>query len=142
MQKEDMNGELYEIYKQQQQLRNALQDKINKEGKGNRIGSSLLRKMEDVEQELLEKGFNERTLSKMLNLKHELLKLEDATIDQGEEEKRESKTNQVQFSNKNSQQLEKAKQYFNTTEILNRQVLPLRQNYKQKVQEYFKKDND
>ncbi|WP_106793699.1 DUF4175 family protein [Aquimarina sp. Aq78] len=142
MQKEDMNGELYEIYKQQQQLRNALQDKIKKEGKGNKIGSSLLRKMEQVEQELLEKGFNERTLSKMLNLKHELLKLEDATLEQGEEEKRESKTNQVQFGNQNRQQLEKAKQYFNTTEILNRQVLPLRQNYKQKVQEYFKKDND
>ncbi|WP_271770047.1 DUF4175 family protein [Aquimarina algiphila] len=140
--REDLNGELYEIYKQQQELRNALQDKIKEEGIGDKKGSALLKKMEQVEQELLEKGFNEKTLGKMLDLKHELLKLEDATLEQGEEEKRESKTNQVQFGNQEASQLEKAKQYFNTTEILNRQVLPLRQNYKQKVQEYFNKDND
>ncbi|WP_158597036.1 DUF4175 family protein [Aquimarina sp. BL5] len=142
MQKEDMNGELYEIYKQQQQLRNALQDKLKKQGIGNRKGSDLLRRMEQVEGELLEKGFNNETLSKMLELKHELLKLDDATFEQGEEERRESKSNNKQFDNDNSQQILKAKQYFNTTEILNRQVLPLRQNYKRKVQEYFKKDND
>ncbi|MDY8135324.1 DUF4175 family protein [Aquimarina sp. 2201CG5-10] len=139
---EDLNGELYDIYKEQQQLRNALQDKINKEGKGRGVGSDLLRRMEQVEQELLEKGFNENTLSKMLDLKHELIKLEDASFEQGEDEKRESETNQTQFQNKNKANLDKAKQYFNTTEILNRQVLPLRQNFKQKVQEYFKKDND
>ncbi|WP_103069081.1 DUF4175 family protein [Aquimarina sediminis] len=142
MQKEELNGQLYEIFKQQQQLRNALQDKIRKEGLGGRPGGNLLRKMEQVEQELLEKGFNEQTLRRMVNLKHELLKFEEATFEQGEEEKRESKTNQIQFDNKNAQQLEKAKQYFNTTEILNRQVLPLRQNYKQKVQKYFNIDND
>ncbi|MHA7056909.1 DUF4175 family protein [Aquimarina sp. M1] len=140
-QEENTNGELYEIYKQQQQLRNALQERLKEQGKGNKIGSDLLRRMEQVEQELLEKGFNERTLSKMLNLKHELLKIEDASIEQGEEEKRESKSNNMLYNN-NSIQLKNAKQYFNTTEILNRQVLPLRQNYKRKVQEYFKKGYD
>ncbi len=139
---EDLNGELYNIYKQQQQLRNALEDRIKQEGIGDRNGSDLLNKMEQVEQELLEKGFDNNTLSKMIDLKHELLKLEDATLEQGKEEQRESKTNQGQFKNTSQEQLDKAKQYFNTTEILNRQVLPLRQNYKQKVQEYFKKDND
>ncbi|MDH7446322.1 DUF4175 family protein [Aquimarina sp. 2201CG14-23] len=142
LQEENMNGELYEIYKQQQQLRNALKEKLMKEGIKNNRGSDLLRRMEQVERELLEKGFNDRTLSKMLNLKHELLKLDEATFEQGEEEKRESKTNNKLFDNNNEGQLEKAKQYFNTTEILNRQVLPLRQNYKRKVQEYFKKAND
>ncbi len=141
-QQEDLNGELYEIYKQQQELRNALADKIKKEGKGKGVGSDVLKRMEQIEQELLEKGFNEKTLGKMLDLKHQLLKLKDATFEQGEEEKRESKTNQVQFENQNRERLNKAKQYFNTTEILNRQVLPLRQNHKKKVQDYFKKDND
>ncbi len=141
-QREDLNGELYEIYKQQQQLRNALEDKIKKSGIGNKLGSDLLKRMEQVEQELLQKGFNENTLSKMLDLKHQLLKLDEATFEQGEEEKRESNTNRFQFNNNNQEQLQKAKQYFNTTEILNRQVLPLRQNYKQKVQEYFNRDND
>ncbi|MBQ0733731.1 DUF4175 family protein [Aquimarina celericrescens] len=139
---EDLNGELYNIYKEQQQLRNALENKIKEEGINKKIGSGLLKKMKQVEQELLEKGFNENTISKMVDLKHELLKLEEATFEQGEEEKRESVTNQMQFENQVNQQLNKAKQYFNTTEILNRQVLPLRQNYKQKVQEYFRKGND
>ncbi len=142
MQREDMNGELYEIFKQQQQLRNALEEKIRKQGRGNKSGSDLLRKMEQVERELLEKGFNERTLSKMLDLKHELLKLDDATFEQGEEERRESNTNTQVYEGNQNNQIQKAKQYFNTTEILNRQVLPLRQNYKQRVQEYFKKSND
>ncbi len=139
---EDLNGELYNIYKQQQELRNALDDKIKKEGLGNKGGSNLLKRMEQVEQELLEKGFNENTLSKMIDLKHQLIKLEDATLEQGKEEKRESKTNSNQFKNTTQEQIDKAKQYFNTTEILNRQVLPLQQNYKKKVQEYFNKNND
>ncbi len=139
---EDLNGELYEIYKRQVELRNALRDRIKKEGISNKLGSGLLNKMEQIEQELLEKGFNENTLRKMVDLKHELLKLEDANLQQGEENKRESKTNLRDYNNQNNQDLERAKQYFNTTEILNRQVLPLRQNHKQKVQEYFKKQYD
>ncbi len=142
LQKEDLNGELYEIYKQQQQLRNALEERLRESGKGNKIGSNILRKMEQVEKEILEKGFNENTLSKMLELKHELLKIEDATFEQGEEERRESKTNTNLYNNQSTDQIDRAKQYFNTIEILNRQVLPLRQSYKNKVQEYFKKDND
>ncbi len=42
----------------------------------------------------------------------------------------------------NDNQIPTAKQYFQTTEILNRQALPLQQVYKKKVQEYFKKAND
>ncbi len=138
IQEEQLNGELYEIYKQQQQLRNALEQKIAQQGKKDPKGSAILSKMEQVERELLEKGFNNSTLSKMLDLKHQLLKLQSATFEQGEEERRESKTNREEFINSNRNQIEKAKQYFNTTEILNRQVLPLRQDYKKKVQEYFK----
>ena len=35
-----------------------------------------------------------------------------------------------------------AKQYFNTTEILNRQALPLHNHLKKKIQEYFKSTDD
>lgn len=139
---EKMSEKLFEIYKHQVQLRQALEEqlkgKLGKKGAGQARG--LLNKMEDVERDLLENGFNQRTLSKMLNLKHELLKLEDATFEQGEDEKRESKTNNKIYSN-TSGDIEKIKQYFNTTEILNRQVLPLQQNYKIKVQDYFKKND-
>jgi len=138
---EDMNGELYEIYKEQQQLRMQLQDRLDQLGKKGAAGN-LLRDMEEIERQLLDKGFNERTLEKMLNLKHELLKLDKATFEQGEEMKRESKTNYTDFKNTSTLSPEDIKKYFNTVEILNRSALPLRQEYKQKVKEYFKNNND
>ncbi len=138
---EDMNGKLFEIYKQQQELRNALQEKLENEGiKG--VGDALLKKMEEVELDLLNEGFTNKTLQKMMALKHQLLKLENAAFQQGEDNKRESKTNKNKFENQTNNQIPTAKQYFKTTEILNRQTLPLRQIYKKKVQAYFKKSND
>jgi len=56
--------------------------------------------------------------------------------------KRESKTNRKNFENNTSVNPEAIKKYFNTTEILNREALPLRLEYKQKVQEYFKNKDD
>lgn len=138
---EEINGELYRIYQQQQMLRQALQDILAKEGK-NGAGNNLLKLMENVERDLLNKGFTNRTLQKMLSLQHQLLKLETAAFLQGEDQKRTSKTNNEQFNNITNNQLNTAKQYFNTTEILNRQALPLRQAYKKKVQDYFKTKND
>ena len=141
---EDLNGELFKIYQQQQELRQALEEQLNKEGKfgkgGN--GDKLVKQMENIELELLNQGFNNRTLQKMMQLKHQLLKLDKASFQQGEDNKRESETNTNEFNNSSNSQIPTAKQYFNTTEILNRQSLPLQQIYKQKVQEYFKQSND
>jgi len=138
---EELIGELFRIYQQQQMLRQALEDKLGKEGiKGS--GSNLLRKMEDIEKDLLNKGFTNRTLQKMMQLQHQLLKLENATFQQGEDNKRKSITNKESFNNTTVMQLERAKKYFNTTEILNRQALPLQQVYKKKVKDYFKQNND
>jgi hypothetical protein len=137
---EDMNGLLYEIYKQQQQLRNQLEDKLSKEGFSGK-GGDILKKMEAVEQQLLDKGFNERTLQEMLNLNYELLKLDKADFEQGQESRRESQTNRDKFQNTLRLTPEDVKKYFNTTEILNREALPLKPEFKEKVQSYFKKDN-
>lgn len=138
---EDSNGDLYRIYQEQQMLRQQLQDKMSEEGL-NGAGGDLLRKMEDIEQELLDKGFNERTLQKMTELKYEMLKLDEATFDQGEEQRRESRTNKNQFTNPLGPNSLEIKKLFNTTEILNRESLPMRSKYKRKVQEYFKNKND
>ena len=138
---EEMDGELFEIYKQQQDLRQQLQDRLNREGiNGN--GGNLLREMEGIEQQLLDKGFNNNTLQRMLNLKHELLKLDKAVLEQGQEDRRESQSNRKVFRNETTLSPEDIKKYFNTTEILNREALPLRQDYKIKVQDYFKTTND
>ncbi|MFH4963826.1 DUF4175 family protein [Gaetbulibacter sp. M235] len=138
---DSMNGLLYEIYQQQQELRQALEEKLAKEGKTG-SGSNLLKNMEDIELDLLNKGFTNETLQKMKQLEHQLLKLENATFQQGEDNKRESKSNTDNFNNDSNNQIPTAKQYFKTTEILNRQALPLQHIYKVKVQEYFKITND
>jgi hypothetical protein len=139
---EEMNKELYDIFREQQQIRQALEDKIrNAEGNAELEIKNLIEKMEEVESDLINKGFTNQTFEKMLDLQHRLLKLENASFIQGREERRESKTNYQQYSGFNSN-LEKAKQYFNRTEALNRQALPLKEEHQLKVQEYFKTKND
>lgn len=138
----EQNSEaLYKIYQKQQELRQALQERLDKEGIG-RQGANLIKQMENIELDLLNNGLTNQTLQKMMNLKHQLLKLEHATFQQGEDNKRQSETNNKVFENNSINQIPTAKQYFKTTEILNRQVLPLQPVYKKKVQSYFKQNND
>ncbi len=133
-------GEILEIYKEQQRLREALQKALEKEGMGGN-GQNALNQMKQIEKDLLNKGFKNETLQKMLNLKHELLKLDNAIQQQGEEKKRQSQTNKKEYNNQTNAISPALKQYLNSIEILNRQTLPLRPNFNQKVQEYFRKDD-
>ncbi len=135
------NELLYQIYQKQIELRQALEDKLSKEG-GNKNSENVLRKMDEVELDLLNKGFTNETFQKMMELEHLLLKLDNATFQQGEDNKRQSETNKGDFKNTTNNQIPTAKQYFKTTEILNRQTLPLQRLYKRKVQNYFKETND
>ncbi|MFC4722846.1 hypothetical protein ACFO5O_10975 [Geojedonia litorea] len=138
---EEINGELYRIFQQQQQLRQALQDKLGKDGESG-IGQETIKKMEEIELDLINKGFTNQTLQKMMDLQYQLLKLENATFMQGQDNKRQSESYFNNFKNTTNNQIPKAKEYFNTTEILNRQALPLQLIYKKKVQDYFKKEDD
>jgi len=138
---EQMNNELYEIYKQQEQLREALEEMLGKEkgnSKKNGSGDDVIKHMEELEKELLEKGFSQDAIQKMQQLNYELLKLEKAKKEQGEDSKRTSETNIEEFEKRIIDKLKLQNQYFNYNEILNRQSLPLRSIYKMKVQEYFK----
>lgn len=135
-------SEVYEIYKEQQFLRQKLeeqlQDMINKEDQD--LTKKLLQQMEDFENDLLENGITERTRSKANSIQHQLLKLENASLEQGEKEERESTKNQRDYTNPIITIPELLKDYQNEIEILNRQALPLRQNYEKKVKVYFKND--
>lgn len=138
---EEMNGKLFEIYKKQQDLKNQLEDRLSREGlKGD--GGKLIKEMEGIQQQLLEKGFNQNTLERMLNLQYELMKLDEADFKQGMESRRESKTNRKTYQNTSGMTDEEIKKYFNTNEILNREALPLQRPYKKAVKEYFEKQND
>lgn len=132
--------EIFEIYKEQQKIRQELEkqlaDMIN-QGDRN-LGKKLIRQMEDFENELLENGITQSGITKINTIKYELIKLQNAAMKQGEKKERESNTNQRDFENPiltKPLQLELDK---NEIEILNRETLPLKQNYKNKVKHYFK----
>lgn len=141
---DDLNGELYEIFKQQTKLRQQLQDAINEnesDKPGGNNANKALKTMEELENEILEKGFNKEVLQKMQQLNYELLKLDKAALNQGKENNRKSNTNQIIYERNNLKALEFKKQFYNQIEILNRQSLPLQQLYKNKVRTYFFEEN-
>ena len=142
-QSDDLNGELYEIFKQQSELRQQLQDAINenesdKPGGGN--AKKALKTMEQLENEILEKGFSSAVLQKMQQLNYELLKLDKAALNQGKDSNRKSNINQIVNERNSLKALEFKKQFYNQIEILNRQSLPLQQLYKNKVRTYFSEE--
>jgi len=133
---EEESAKLYEIFKEQQQLRQQLEDKLREAGLDKK-NADVLSEMERIERQLLQNGFNKETLSRMNRIQHRLLQLEEAVREQEEEEQRTSKINTENFKNTTKDQNLRAKEYFKSTEILNRQSLPLRQIYKTKVKRYF-----
>lgn len=135
--------ELYEIYKEQQmirqQLEKQLEDMINKGDQ--QLAKKLLQQMENFENDLIENGVTQRTLNKMNNIQHQLLKLENAALKQGKKKERESETNRKNFQNPITTKPPALDEYRNEIEILNRQDLPLLQIYRNKVKQYFQKDD-
>jgi len=137
---EQMSGEQYQIYQEQNALKEALKEMMGKEGKNGAKGQKAIQQMEELEKLLLDKGFDNSVLQKMTQLQHELLKLEKAQLQQGKDNKRKSETNTIEFKQRNIPKIKGKKLYFNTNEILNRKPLPLRNNYKKKVQQYFNEE--
>ncbi|MCP9199300.1 hypothetical protein MKO06_05245 [Gramella sp. GC03-9] len=137
---EGENGELFEIYKEQQMLRMQMEEMLRQNGMED--GGSPADEMKEIEEQLLDKGFDPETVKRMQQLQYELLEFEKARQLQGNSSKRKSETNETEYQNDLQNQIDKAKEYFNSTEILNRQILPLRQIYREKVKEYFGKGRD
>ena len=80
-------------YQQQNALRQQLQDAIKEGGEGVEEAKKVLKTMEQLENEILEKGFNQGTLQRMQQLEYQLLKLDKAAFEQGKDNKRKSNTN-------------------------------------------------
>ncbi|MDW8849499.1 DUF4175 family protein [Flavobacterium sp. MMLR14_040] len=137
--REDGEGDaeaIMEIYKEQVKLREALQKELAKQGLDSQ-GKSVIDQMKASEKQLLNKGFKNENLQRILNIQQELLKLNNAVQQQGQDTKRQSETNKTEFSNRTNALPSSLLEYLNSVEILNRQSLPLRSNFNQKVQEYF-----
>ena len=130
-------GALLEIYKEQQRLREALQKALEQQPKpANFVDPSA--DIKKLEQNLLNKGFSEDLLNQFNNLQHQLLQLQDAVKEQGESAKREGQTNTIKFSSPNTQIPKSVIDYINSTEMLQKNSLPLQNKYEELVKEYFK----
>lgn len=135
--------EIYEIYQEQQKIRQELEKQLeNMINTGDqKLGEKLVRQMEDFENDLLENGITQRTLNKANTIQYELLKLENAALKQGKKSKRESNGNKKDYTNPIITKPSLLDNYRNEIEILNRQALPLRQNFQNKVKAYFKSND-
>nr|WP_262921778.1 hypothetical protein [Flavobacterium amniphilum] len=131
---------ILDVLKEQRQLRDALEKELKKHGL-NGTGQSTLDKMKQIEKQLVNKGFTQDVIQKALNLKYDLLKLEQAIQEQDQDNKREATTNKNDFHNSAPALPAKLQDYLKSIEILNRQTLPLRSQFNKRVQEYFK-END
>lgn len=136
---EEMNGDLFKIYQQQQALRQELEDAIKQGGEGAGSAKKALKSMEQLENEILEKGFTQGTFQRMRQLEYELLKLDKAAFEQGREKKRESNSNKDVYKKRKIRELRFKQLFYNQIEILNRQSLPLQENFEKRVKNYFSK---
>ena len=136
---EELNGELFTIYQQQSLLREQLKEVFKQGGNNNDQIKKVLKTMEQLENDILEKGFNQGTIQRMQELEYQLLKVDKAAFEQGEDKKRKSNPSSSSYEKKQLKELQFKKQFYNQMEILNRQSLPLQQDFEKKVQKYFSK---
>ncbi len=131
--------ELYEIYKEQERLKEMLEKQLEDmiRASDRQLAQKLIMQMEDFANELLQNGITERTMNKMNVIQHQLLKLENAALSQGEKEERKSRTNREIYQNPITTKPEGLDNFREDIEILNRQALPLQRNFQEKVKEYF-----
>jgi hypothetical protein len=140
---EENYAEYFEIYKEQQkirrQLERQLEDLINEGDR--KLGESIAREMELFEEELLRNGITERTAERLNRIQQQLMRLENATLEQGEQKERESKSNNDIFDNPIITRPEVFERKKDEIEFLNRQALPLRHLYRERVKQYFSKSD-
>jgi hypothetical protein len=97
--------------------------------------------MEEFERDLLENGITQRTMDRANRIQQQLLKLENAAMEQGEKEERESNVARKDYGRPLVTTEKNKKTEQGQLELLQRQVLPLQEFYKQKAKRYFKKDD-
>jgi hypothetical protein len=80
-------------------------------------------------------------MDKVNRIQYELLKLENAALKQRKKSERESSTNKKDFQNPIITKPSLLENFRNEVEILNREGLPLREDFRYRVKEYFKTDD-
>ncbi|MGV6845867.1 MAG: hypothetical protein ACWA42_07060, partial [Lutibacter sp.] len=137
---EQRNADLFEFYKRQAQLKEALVKLLNK-GANNGNGNKANKLMNEIEKQLLNKNLNENFVKKINQLNYELLEFDKANKLQGIDKKRQSKTGNQNLTNKPNDFKITKEAVNKDVDLLIRHSLPLQKFYKKKVNQYFKNLN-
>ncbi|PIE48277.1 MAG: hypothetical protein CSA40_01245 [Flavobacteriales bacterium] len=141
---EGQSGELYEIYKQQAQIKQELEQQL-KDLKGSALEKTtqdLIRKMEQLENILLDKGITQNALKRMTAFEQELLKLKEAAYTQHQDNQRQSKSNEKTYNSTSSKLYKKFLEDVSKQEILNRTPLPFQSEFNARINKYFKTQSE
>ncbi len=139
--KEQLTSEQYEIYKEQSLLKRQLEEFLKNSSNGKETSKALIKKMDELEKLLLEKGINKETMDQMKKLEYELLKLEKASFDQNKDHKRKSEFNKNNFDNRQIKLISNDQLFLNEDEILIRKNFDFQPLYKMKTKKYFQNLN-
>ncbi len=139
---EEMSGEQFQLYQEQQMLREKLKDLLDQQGSGSKEGKKALDAMEELERLLLEKGMTEETLERMQELEYELLELENASLKKKKDNKREATTNVREFDARKEQEMLWKKLRGEEKELLRRENIRMNPEYQEKVKSYFEIKSD
>ena len=129
----------YELYKMQQQVKenlNQLSDKFSDQATKQKI-KQLNKEMTDLQKRILKEGITQSVVNKMIALQHELLKLKNATFNQHEDNKRQSRTNLLQYQGIDSLFLRENFKFLPQNELLKRLQIPVNEQVKEKIQQYL-----
>ncbi|MBT8222216.1 MAG: hypothetical protein KJN96_03505, partial [Eudoraea sp.] len=135
--------ELYEIYKMQEDIKNELEKQLEDliKDEDRKLAERILRQMQAFQEDLLENGVTRRSKDRLNAINYQLLKLKDASLKQGKKAERESQSNKREYNNPLRTGELDTRSKDGQIEILDRQALPLRQNYKKRVQRYFNRND-
>ena len=131
---EGEHSKLFEIYKQQEEIRRNL-ERILKENDVHL--NDFNQDYDELEKDILNNDINQNSLNTLNKLNQKMLDLKESLNEKGELNERESKTSMRDFDNQSPKNNIEIKDYFNSIEILDRHSLPLRPNLKQRVNTYF-----
>jgi hypothetical protein len=135
------NKEIAKMAAEQTAIRQRLEElrsKLNKDGKGlgNKL-NPLLKELEEQERSLINKNIDKETINRQKDILTRLLESEEALMERGFEEKRESKSGKDDNSGNKIRVDEYKKQKLNQLELLRSIDPAYRRYYKEKASQYF-----
>jgi hypothetical protein len=135
------NKEIAKMAAEQTAIRQRLEElrsKLNKDGKGlgNKL-NPLLKELEEQERSLINKNIDKETINRQKDILTRLLESEEALMERGFEEKRESKSGKDDNSGNKIRVDEYKKQKLNQLELLRSIDPAYHRYYKEKASQYF-----